>query len=221
MTKYILFDCDGVLVDSEIIAANVLLRLLKPFGYEMNVKHFMQRFAGMKDNDILAHISESHQIQFPAQFPHQLEEAIDDSLQAELQAINGVQEALHAISLPKAVVSNSQLERVKNSLAVAQVSHFFDDRIYTAEMAGKPKPDPDIYLYALRQLGLQVDEAWVVEDSLTGVTAAHGAGLKVIGFTGASHIMEGHAEKLIACGATQTVETMEELSRALDAVIRR
>jgi HAD superfamily hydrolase (TIGR01509 family) len=221
MTKYILFDCDGVLVDSEIIAANVLLRLLRPFGYEMNVKHFMQRFAGMKDHDILAHISASHQIQFPAQFPHQLEEAIDDSLKAELQAIGGVQTTLQSIALPKAVVSNSQLERVKNSLQVAQVSHFFEDRIYTAEMAGKPKPDPAIYLYALQKLGLQAHEALVVEDSLTGVTAAHGAGLKVIGFTGASHIMEGHAEKLITAGASLTVETMEELSRALDALIRK
>jgi len=205
-----------VLVDSEIIAAQVLLRLLKPFGYEMNVKLFMQRYAGMKDHDILASISEGHQIVFPAHFSHQLEVAIDDSLGAELQAINGVQQALQGIDLPKAVVSNSQLERVQNSLKVAQVTHFFGDRIYTAEMAGKPKPDPQIYRYALEQLGLQPREALVVEDSLTGVTAAHEAGLKVIGFVGASHIMEGHAEKLMACGASATVETMEDLSRMLE-----
>jgi HAD superfamily hydrolase (TIGR01509 family) len=218
MTKYILFDCDGVLVDSEIIAANVLLRLLKPFGYEMNVKHFMQRYAGMKDHDILAHISEEHRIVLPAHFADVLEKAIDDSLEAELQAISGVQEALELIRLPKAVVSNSQMERVKNSLKVAQVTHYFGDRIYTAEMAGKPKPDPQIYQYALEQLGLQSHEALVVEDSLTGVTAAHGAGLKVIGFVGASHIMEGHAAKLIACGASGIVETMEDLPRMLHSL---
>jgi HAD superfamily hydrolase (TIGR01509 family) len=215
MTQYILFDCDGVLVDSEIIAAQVLLRLLKPFGYEMNVKPFMQRYAGMKDYDILTSLSEQHSIVFPAHFSHQLEIAIDESLASELQAINGVQQALQTIDLPKAVVSNSQLERVQNSLRVAQVTHFFGDRIYTAEMAGKPKPDPQIYRYALEQLGLHPREALVVEDSLTGVTAAHGAGLKVVGFVGASHIMEGHAEKLMACGASATVQTMGELARML------
>jgi len=216
MTQYILFDCDGVLVDSEIIAAQVLLRLLKPFGYERSVKRFMQRYAGMKDHDILASISEGHQIVFPAHFSHQLEVAIDDSLGVELQAISGVQQALQGIGLPKAVVSNSQLERVQNSLKVAQVTYFFGDRIYTAEMAGKPKPDPQIYRYALEQLGLQPHEALVVEDSLTGVTAAHEAGLKVIGFVGASHIMEGHAEKLMACGASATVEIMADLPRVLE-----
>lgn len=221
MTQYILFDCDGVLVDSEIIAAQVLLRLLKPFGYEMNVKLFMQRYAGMKDHDILASLSAQHAIVFPAQFPHQLEVAIDNSLGAELQAIHGVQQALQGIRLPKAVVSNSQLERVQNSLRVAQVSDFFGDRIYTAEMAGKPKPDPQIYRFALAQLGLQPHEALVVEDSLTGVTAAHEAGLTVIGFVGASHIMEGHAEKLMAGGAATTVQTMADLPRVLEMFMEK
>ncbi|MES2733060.1 MAG: HAD family hydrolase [Bacteroidota bacterium] len=219
MTKYILFDCDGVLVDSEIIAANVLIRLLKPFGFEMSLKPFMQQFAGMKDNEILSHISEKHSIQLPAYFLHQLEGAIDDTLKEELQAIHGVQLALHTIQLPKAVVSNSPLERVENSLRVAKISHCFDERIFTADMAGKPKPHPDVYLYALKKLGLQPDETIVVEDSPTGVTAAHSAGLKVIGFTGASHIMEGHADKLIACGASLIVARMEDLSQALHTLM--
>ena len=216
MTEYILFDCDGVLVDSEIIAANVLLRLVKPFGFEMGLKPYMQQFAGMKDDEIIDYLARTHHIELPAYFLHQLEQSIDDTLQEELQAIHGVREALEKISFPKAIVSNSSLERVQNSLRVAHVSHYFDERIFTAAMAGRPKPHPDVYLYALNKLRLAPHEAIVIEDSPTGVTAARRAGLKVIGFTGASHILEGHADKLIACGAHAIVERMADLVQALD-----
>src|SRR5882724_9709360 len=117
MTKYILFDCDGVLVDSEIIAATVLLRQLEAFGFTMELHPFMAQFAGMKDDEILEFISQQHQLSLPDDFIHQLEAATEEGF-AELQAIKGVQQTLEAISLPKAVVSNSELVRVQNSLRV-------------------------------------------------------------------------------------------------------
>ncbi len=215
----VIFDCDGVLVDSEILASQVSLRELEAFGIRMSPQTYARKYAGKKEEDTLALISEEYQITLPDSFLPKLRLEIDRALDHELQPIPGAKETINAIRLPVAVVSNSDLERVMISLRVAGLSELFGKNLFAAEMVAKPKPAPDVYLYAASQLGVDPAACLVVEDSQSGVTAAHSAGMQVIGFLAASHIPEGHAEVVKKAGAIAIVNNMQELKQLLEEVL--
>ncbi len=215
----VIFDCDGVLVDSEIIASQVSLRLLKPYGFHMDIKTYSHRFAGKVEEDILSIIKQDYNLKVPDDFLSRLRLEIEHALDHELQPIKGVKKTIGSIPVTKAVVSNSRLVRVLSSLKVAGLSEYFGDRVFAAEMVKKPKPAPDVYLYAASQLGVDPARCLVVEDSQSGVTAAHRAGMKVIGFLAASHIPEGHDKVVKEAGAFTTVDHMEELGNLFKEVL--
>ncbi len=217
--KCIIFDCDGVLVDSEIIASRVSLNLLKQYGFEMDPREYAKTFAGKVEEDIMNIIIKEYNVQLPVDFISRLSLAIDHGLDHELQAIKGVKETLEGISLPIAVVSNSRLERVHNSLGVAGLPTIFGKRIYSAEMVANPKPAPDVYLLAAKELNVLPSQCLVVEDSKSGTTAAVLAGMNVIGFLGASHIPKGHDVTLLEAGAFTTVKDMVELKNTINEII--
>lgn len=217
--KSVIFDCDGVLVDSEILASQVSLNELKAFDLHMTPHEYARKYAGKKEEDILALISEEYQIILPDDFLPRLRLKIEYALDHELQPIQGAKEAIAAIHLPKAVVSNSRLSRVISSLKVADLSDLFGKNLFAAEMVEKPKPAPDVYLYAASELGVDPATCLVVEDSLAGVMAAHSAGMQVIGFLAASHIPEGHDVAVKEAGAATTVNNMKELKQLLEEVL--
>lgn len=214
----IIFDCDGVLVDSEILASQVSLRMLKPYGFEMSPKEYARLFAGKVEEDILEIIRCDYQIDLPDDFLPKLRLEIEYSLDHELQPIQGVKETIAKIHVTKAVVSNSRLVRVISSLKVAGLSDLFGERIFAAEMVENPKPAPDVYLYAASQLGVNPSECLVVEDSQSGVMAAYKAGMQVIGFLGASHIPEGHELTVKQAGAFTIAANVEELGRIIQEI---
>lgn len=217
--RSVIFDCDGVLVDSEIIASQVSLRMLRPFGVHMEPKDYARKYAGKVEEDILDLISREYQIDLPDDFLPSLRLKIEYALDHELQPIKGAKETITTIQLPKAVVSNSRLSRVISSLKVADLAELFGKNLFAAEMVAKPKPAPDVYLYAASQLEIDPAHCLVVEDSLSGVTAAHSAGMQVIGFLAASHIPEGHDVAVKEAGAMATVKSMEELKQLLEDVL--
>lgn len=214
----VIFDCDGVLVDSEIIASQVSLRMLKPYGFNMHPKEYARSFAGKVEEDILEMIRRDYHIDLPDDFLSRLRLEIEYALDHELQPIKGVKETIATIPVIKAVVSNSRLVRVISSLKVAGLSELFGERIFAAEMVEKPKPAPDVYLYAARQLEVDPAECLVIEDSQSGVTAAYRAGMQVIGFLAASHIPEGHEIIVKQAGAFTTASNMEELRRMFQEI---
>lgn len=207
----VIFDCDGVLVDSEFIASQVSLQMLKPYGIEMTPQDYARLFAGKVEEDIIGVIQKEYQVQLPKDFIPTLKLAIEHGLDNELQPIQGVKDTISTINKTIGVVSNSRLVRVIHSLKIADLSAYFDKNLFAAEMVERPKPYPDVYLHAARQLNVDPAECLVVEDSATGVTAAYSAGMNVVGFLGASHIYEGHDQKLIKAGAFTTVENMASL----------
>lgn len=214
----IIFDCDGVLVDSEFIASQVSLRMLEPYGVQMTLQDYARLFAGKVEEDIIGVIKEEYDIALPKDYVPKLKLAIEHALDHELEAIPGVVETLSKIQQKVGVASNSRLVRVIHSLKTAGLSDIFEKNLFAAEMVDKPKPYPDVYLLAAQKMNVDPSKCLVVEDSTTGVTAAKSAGMHVIGFLGGSHIYEGHGQKLIEAGAFTTVQNMKELSALIQHI---
>lgn len=219
--RQIIFDCDGVLVDSEIIASQTVLSMLRPHGFVMSQAEYSRLFAGKVEEDMLAIVQDEYRISLPEDFLSQLRLEIERQLDHELQPVPGMKEVLTHLMLPKAIVSNSRLVRVLASLKAAGLSGLFGDEIFAAEMVAHPKPAPDIYWYAARQLNRSPEECLVVEDSESGVRAASRAGMTVVGFLGASHLPPNHQEVAMQAGAWTTVANAQELGELITEVVAK
>jgi len=208
----LIFDCDGVLVDSEAIAEATLVALLGEWLPDLDVDTLLSQALGMTTAHILAHLEGLSAHRLPTDATERVDETIEARLARELQAMPGVAAAIETVDLPKAVVSNSRRRRVLASLATTGLDVRLDGApIFTAEQVARPKPDPALYRLAAETLGVAPARCLVVEDSVSGVTAAHAAGMTVIGFTGASHIPPGQAERLHEAGAWRVIAQMRDL----------
>lgn len=201
LLKHILFDNDGTLVDTEIIAVRTMLSLLRPHGFEMREEVFSQRYTGLLERDILAHLNREFGLTVEDNFQKRLHDLHIEAFDRDLRSISGMPTIFRRLKLPKSMVSNASRRHVERCLRRVRLHSALDGHIFSAEQVERPKPHPDLYHFALDSLGLQSGEVVVVEDSITGVRAAAAAGLKVVGFLGATHISDGHEDKLLEAGA--------------------
>lgn len=212
MIKHILFDCDGVLVDTEITAAHVMVEAMQKKGADISVEYYLQHLSGSTFSIILnTYFGSTFNGVYKKEFINELEQKIVSSV----DPVEGVSELLNSIALPMSIVSNSEIWQVKKEIEKTNIASFFTGHIFSSELVRNPKPAPDVYNLAKKELGLTNDEILVIEDSLTGAKSALAAGLKVIGFTGASHILPGHDLKLLELGVVKVASTMEELGRVI------
>ncbi|MCS2608841.1 HAD family hydrolase [Halomonas dongshanensis] len=212
MCDVLIFDCDGVLVDSEAIAERTLAKLLTQWLPDVNVDAALGQALGMTTADILAHFADMSVHDLPLGATARVDEAIEARLGQELKAMAGVAEVLARTPLPMAVVSNSRRQRVVASLAGTGLDSVLQGApIFSADQVRAPKPDPALYLLAAAELGVAPHCCLVVEDSVAGVSAASAAEMRVIGFTGASHVAPDQAARLLAAGAWQVIAHMEQL----------
>ncbi|QOR38203.1 HAD family hydrolase [Billgrantia diversa] len=208
----LIFDCDGVLVDSEVVAEATLLEQLGLLMPDISEDVALRQALGMTTAAILERLERQSSHRLPANALERIDSAIEARLAEELRAVEGVAETLARIELPLAIVSNSRRRRVLASLAVTGLdARLGEVPLFTADEVERPKPAPDLYLLAARQMGRAPSDCLVVEDSVSGVTAAHAAGMTVIGFTGASHVEDGHAERLRRAGAWRVLPAMHGL----------
>lgn len=201
MLKHILFDNDGTIVDSEIIAVRATLQLLKPYGFNMSEQEYSRRFPGLLERDILAIIQAEHGIVVGDEYFDQLRAMHNAGFDLDLQTIPGMEAIFREVRVTKSMVSNGSVRHVERCLERVGLRAVLDGHIFSAEQVARPKPQPDVYLHALQQLGLHPSETIAVEDSPTGVASAKQAGLRVIGFLGAAHIHDGHGDRLQQEGA--------------------
>ena len=209
----ILFDCDGVLVDSEIIAAQVESRLLTDAGYPISVEEMGERFAGMTWQNILFTVEKEAGIPLSASLIDKSEKLLDARLERDVKVIEGVKFALSRLTTQRCICSNSSSHRLDMMLTKVGLKPYFAPHIYSAKDLGadKVKPKPDIFLHGAAQFGVSPDRCLVIEDSVHGVHAARAAGMRVIGFTGASHTYPSHADKLTDAGAQTVIARMMDL----------
>lgn len=213
--KHVLFDNDGTIVDSEIIAARAMLKLLAEHGLHLSERDYNMRFPGLRTRDIIIALQAEEGFKPPANFLQTVHEEHKDGFHRSLRAIRGMPTLFRNLKVPKSMVSNGSVLHVEKCLRKVRLFGALDGHIFSAEQVEKPKPSPDVYLFALEKLGLSPHETLVVEDSVTGVFAAKGAGIPVVGFLGAAHIHDGHGEKLMDAGADFIVPDAQGLAQVL------
>ncbi|WP_312223983.1 HAD family hydrolase [Rhizobium rhizoryzae] len=216
----IIFDCDGVLVDSEIIAAQVESRLLTEAGYPISVEEMGERFAGMTWKNILLAIEKEVDIPLSASLLDKSEKLLDQRLERDVKVIEGVKLALSRISTQACICSNSSSHRLDMMLTKVGLKPYFAPHIFSAKDLGpdKVKPRPDIFLHALETFKVSPSRAVVVEDSVHGIHGAVAAGCRVVGFTGASHTYPSHADRLTDAGAETVISRMSDLPATIAAL---
>lgn len=211
MIKHILFDNDGTIVDSEIIAVRATLSLLQPYGFLMSEQDYSRRFPGLLERDILAIIQEEHGVVVADDYFDRLRALHVEAFERDLRVIPGMEAIFRSVRVPKSMVSNGSVRHVVSCLKRVGLYDALDGSIFSAEHVSRPKPQPDVYRHALEQLALDPSETIVVEDSPTGVVAAKEAGLRVVGFLGAAHIYDGHGARLQEAGADWLAADSEAL----------
>lgn len=216
----IIFDCDGVLIDSEIIAARVDCEILREHGYELTPEELAHRFAGFTTERIFQFVGEETGRAFPDEAVHRAQQLTDARLNQEVLPITGVYDMLDALDDPRCICSNSRYERLEVSLTKAGIWDRFRPYVFSAQAvgAGRGKPAPDVFLHAAKVFETSPDDAIVIEDSVPGVTGAVAAGMRVIGFTGASHSWPGHGEALMDAGALTVVRRLADVPATIEAL---
>lgn len=214
-------DCDGVIVDSEIISHRVLFEALSLHIPAERLHEALEGTFGLTLPSIIDLLEKRFDLSLPGSFDEDLRRRSEQIVADEVQAIPGVREALMAIDLPLAVASNSRLHNVEASLRRAALTERVGGNIFCAEMVSAPKPAPDVYLLAAERMGVAPGHCLVVEDSPTGVLAARTAGMQVIGFTGASHIPAGHDRALRELGVAAVINDMRDLPKTVEWFVSR
>ncbi len=207
----IISDCDGVLIDSEVVAEAVLTRHLKSQLPDFDVAAMLSGKHGMMTEALLRMIAEETGWVMTADFRKALFQDVHHSVAREAPMIAGVDKAYRALTLPLAVASNSQRPHIEHAAALTGLTDLFKDRLFSASQAARAKPHPDLYLLVAETHGVSPARCLVIEDSTTGATAGLAAGMTVIGFTGASHLQPGHEDQLRRMGVEHVIDHMRHL----------
>jgi HAD superfamily hydrolase (TIGR01509 family) len=212
----IIFDCDGVLVDSEIIAHTLLAQMMTDLGHPMTTAEAVQRFAGRSLADTLSLIEVDLTRSIPEELGQRYGRLLLERLRRDLKPIAGVKAAVAALPYPRCVASSSSLERIRLSLEATGLASLFGANIFSATQVAHGKPAPDLYLFASRRMGIAPERCVVVEDSALGVTAGRAAGMKVIAFIGSAHATPDAAQRLAAAGACSVISSMVDLPATVE-----
>lgn len=184
----VIFDCDGVLIDSEIISARMLVAELARLGLTIDLSYVEQNFLGRSYPVVMETIRRAFGVDLPPDFEAQYREALLAAFGKELTVVPHVRDVLTNIGVPYCVATSSSPRRVELSLAVAGLSDLVAGRIFTSTLVPRGKPAPDLFLFAAEKMGAAPDRTLVIEDSLTGIRAGLAAGMTVWRFIGGSHL---------------------------------
>ncbi len=226
MTQFdaLLWDCDGCLIDSEIIACRIAAEYLTGAGYPVTTEAFIADFAGKTQAQIDAVISERTGGAFNAKInTAEKKQAILEAFNTELKPINGILSALEsvrALGLVQVVASGSGLARLEHTLKLTNLWNFFaaennGQSVFSAEQVPNGKPAPDVFLLAAERVGVAPHKCAVIEDSVAGVKSGKAAGMTVFGFVGSSHGSPELALKLSAAGADAIFDDMDVLEELM------
>lgn len=197
--QLVIFDCDGVLIDSEIISAQMLQVEAKTFGLDIPMDYILTHYVGRSYPKVLTDIQSQFAITLPDNFETLYRNRLIEALTAELQPTLHIAEVLSALNVPFCVATSSTPQRLAHSLAITGLARFFHhDNTYTASLVKNGKPAPDLFLLAAERQGVAAANCLVIEDSLFGIQAGLAAAMTTVRFTGGSHIVD----KTAAAGAT-------------------
>ncbi len=209
--ELVIFDCDGVLLDSEIIACSADAEALRKIGYDISTEQMAMRFAGVPDGAIDAIIEIELGKSLPKHFRADIKRTVLEKYRTELRSITGAHSLLSTLKTKKCVASSAAPAKLALGLVETDLYELVYPYIFSAHLVAQGKPHPDIFEYAAKAMNVHTAQCLVLEDSVAGVTAAVAANMKCIGFTGGSHCQTGHANRLQAAGAFQVIDRLEQL----------
>ncbi len=207
MSKYkcIIFDCDGVLVDSEPIGNQVLVDMANSYGADIDLDYAFKHFKGGSiytcRDKIQALVNQPLSQDFIAEYRRRSYSAFKE----QIQPVEGVKEVIELLSIPFCVASSGPTEKIRLNLELTGLLPYFEDNIFSCYTIEKWKPEPDVFIWAAKTMGFKPEDCVVIEDSLTGIQAAKAGGFDVFGFTAHDYNNELEAE------ATTTFNSMEKL----------
>jgi len=204
----IIFDCDGVLVDSELLASEVLSEVLADHDIDIPPRECRERFTGSSLKRVKELVFKSSGIELPDNFEEIVREADRGVFEKRLSPVSGIEEILELLTLPVCVASSGSIEKITHSLTLTGMLGKFSPHLFSAEMVMRGKPAPDLFLHAAQQMGVAPDRCLVIEDSPVGIKVALAAGMTVFGFAGAAHAGPGYAEMLDLAGADMVFREM-------------
>ena len=214
----VIFDCDGVLVDSEVISCRAHAETLTHHGYPITPDQVLDRFLGISDREARLSIEAEIGRKLPDDFEVLMKRAALDCYARDLRPISHVDGAIDQIGqtgLAKCVASSGTPEKIRHGLTCAGLLDRLVPHIFFATQVERGKPAPDLFLFAAEQMQSSPGRCLVVEDSVPGVTGARAAGMTVLGFYGVSHCRPGHDATLRAAGAHGTFDDMRQLPALL------
>ena len=209
--RLVIFDCDGVLVDSEPISISVLVKAMADLGVTITEDQAYERFLGKSLSTLISILETEFNVHANEEFLESIRTNLYARFRTELKAMPGIGDAIDALGLPCCVASSSQVERIKLSLSVTGLLPKLPN-IFSASMVKRGKPAPDLFLYAADQMHVEPRDCIVIEDSPAGIAAAKAAGMTVFAFTGGSHAnFAGYREELDRLSPEVVFDAMPEL----------
>ncbi len=208
----VIFDCDGVLVDSEPLSVQVLVEALSRRGVVVSENEAYERFLGRSLSTVAQILHDDFDHSIDAAFLEDLRHHLYERFRRELKPVTGIANVLDALDCEKCVASSSQLERIRLSLSLTGLLQRLEPHIFSASMVTQGKPAPDLFLHAASSMGADPSSCIVIEDSPAGIEAAQRAGMAVFAFVGGSHATApGYRERVAALGPDVVFDAMPDL----------
>jgi HAD superfamily hydrolase (TIGR01509 family) len=211
MTELVIFDCDGVLVDSEVIGKSVLAQAATREGAAIGEDEALRLFRGLSMAECVAEIERRLGRHVRENFVADVRQSMAMAFESQLQAVEGIHAALAAIASQVCVASNGTMAKMTHALRLTGLLDHFEGRIFSAYDVGTWKPDPGLFLHAARTLGADPSRCVVVEDSLSGIRAANTARMRVLGYTAG----DAHAVSELSAECAELFHSMDELPNLL------
>ncbi len=207
----IIYDCDGTLIDTETIYAEINLKAYHAIGLtHWTLESYVDAMVGIPVSEGRKILEKEYGGPLPEHFETGIEREAQLRLHTSLKALPGVREAVDAVPGPRCVASSTSLAPLKRNLATAGLIDLFDPHVFSASQVSRGKPHPDVFLFAAERMGVRPERCLVIEDSVPGVVAARAAGMPVIGFTGVAHDRSRIAMRLSEAGAAAVIDHMDD-----------
>jgi HAD superfamily hydrolase (TIGR01509 family) len=213
----VIFDCDGVLVDTELLAAEVEAELLQAQGAAITAADVIARYAGLSDPELRRRVESDFDIGLSDDFTERKTARLNTVFDASLRAVEGMPDLVAGLVRPTCVASSSSLPRIHRCLELTGLLTYFEPNVFSASMVAHGKPAPDLFLHAASQMRTAPARTLVIEDTAFGVAGGVAAGMTVIGFTGGAHCTPETKDALRRAGASDVVSDAAELGELLAA----
>jgi HAD superfamily hydrolase (TIGR01509 family) len=211
--KHVIFDCDGVLINSEILANRVDAEVKTRLGFPITLEEQILKFVGQGSGNPVM-VEEFRRL--PKDYLQLLKSELAKVYESELRAHDGVAELLKNFPLPKCVASSSELNSLKRKLKFTELDRYFaPEAVFSGHMVERSKPEPHLFWLAAEKMGWAAEDCLVIEDSVAGVTAGKAAGMTVCAFVGGEHILPGYTDQLLKAGADFVVPKISNILRLL------